>query len=495
MPKIFRQTARRYLMKKLKLLDTFSGIGGFSYAAEKLVGGFETTQFIEIEPYCQKVLKKHWPNVPIHDDIKTFTAKPFQYDAICGGFPCQDISVAGQGKGITKESRSGLFYELMRVIRMVRPKYVILENVAAILNNGLDIVLGELAEAGFDCEWACISASSLGACHRRSRWWLVAYSNDNGSSSSEESRSIEKTDGGAEKRKDETCQSQRSSESTDSKNFQQSSSNSESKRAWKHESRLWGQSQGGDMQTDRDSNEKISNATHSNSNGHKEGCTKTRNKITPGQDTSGKWSTNTSDFERCSDDGKDKRESRIDDNLSGSSDGGEATSSETGGICKLSERTNDNQGTNRKNNNKKDNDRTLVSQGQSRVQFSQHRELGRDQTTLENNSIQQGDDNSKNKGMDNQKPDAPYSQIIRMEGMRPSGQQVQSRLGKEKLFKWSYQRDLLSPDWRAYASEPVLRRRDDGLSDRTHRLKALGNSIVPQCAAIPLQRVLDLENE
>ena len=161
-------------MKKLKLLDTFSGIGGFSYAAEKLVGGFETTQFIEIDPYCQKVLNKHWPNIPIHDDITTFTAKPFQYQVISSGFPCQDISLAGRKAGITKESRSGLFYELIRVIRMVRPKYVILENVAAILNNGLDIVLGELSQAGFDCEWACISASSLGACHRRSRWFCIA---------------------------------------------------------------------------------------------------------------------------------------------------------------------------------------------------------------------------------------------------------------------------------------------------------------------------------
>jgi len=162
-------------MKKLKLLDTFAGIGGFSYAAEKFVGGFKTTQFIEIDPYCQKVLKKHWPNVPIHDDIRTFTAEPFQFDAVCGGFPCQDLSLAGRQAGITKESRSGLFYELMRVIRMVRPRFVVMENVSAILNNGLDIVLGELSQAGYDAEWAVISASSLGACHRRSRWWLVAY--------------------------------------------------------------------------------------------------------------------------------------------------------------------------------------------------------------------------------------------------------------------------------------------------------------------------------
>jgi DNA (cytosine-5)-methyltransferase 1 len=162
------------LIETLKILDTFAGIGGFSYAAHELVGGFETTQFVEIDPFCQKVLKKHFPKVPCHDDIKTFTAYPGQYDVITGGFPCQDISVAGRREGITEQSRSGLFYELIRVIRLVRPKFVVMENVAAILNNGLDIVLGELSEAGYDAEWSIISASSLGAAHRRSRWWCVA---------------------------------------------------------------------------------------------------------------------------------------------------------------------------------------------------------------------------------------------------------------------------------------------------------------------------------
>jgi DNA (cytosine-5)-methyltransferase 1 len=169
-------------MKKLKLLDTFAGIGGFSYAAEKIVRGYETTQFIEINPFSQKILKKHWPHVPIHDDIKTFTAKSGKFDIITGGFPCQDISVAGLQKGITEETRSGLFFELMRVIRMVRPKYVVLENVAAILNRGLDIVLRELSEAGYDAEWSVIRASFVGACHKRSRWWLIAYPNSKQSS-------------------------------------------------------------------------------------------------------------------------------------------------------------------------------------------------------------------------------------------------------------------------------------------------------------------------
>ena len=88
-------------MKPLKMLDTFAGIGGFSYAANKLVGGFETTQFVEIDPFCQKILKKHFPTVPCHDDIKTFSAILGQYDVITGGFPCQDISVAGRKEGIT----------------------------------------------------------------------------------------------------------------------------------------------------------------------------------------------------------------------------------------------------------------------------------------------------------------------------------------------------------------------------------------------------------
>ena len=205
------------MIESLKILDTFAGIGGFSYAAHELVGGFETTQFVEIDPFCQKVLKKHFPKVPCHDDIKTFTAYPGQYDVITGGFPCQDISVAGRREGITDQSRSGLFYELIRVIRLVRPKFVVMENVAAILNNGLDIVLGELSEAGYDAEWSIISASSLGAAHRRSRWWCVAYTNDYGSSSSSINEINDKTDSSLQKRQNQVSKSSGSSESSDSR--------------------------------------------------------------------------------------------------------------------------------------------------------------------------------------------------------------------------------------------------------------------------------------
>ena len=205
------------MKETLKILDTFAGIGGFSYAAHELVGGFETTQFVEIDPFCQKVLKKHFPKVPCHDDIKTFTAYPGQFDVITGGFPCQDISVAGRREGITNQSRSGLFYELIRVIRLVRPKFVVMENVAAILNNGLDIVLGELSEAGYDAEWSIISASSLGAAHRRSRWWCVAYTNNYGSSPSSINEINDETDSSSQKGQNQVSQSSGSSESSDSR--------------------------------------------------------------------------------------------------------------------------------------------------------------------------------------------------------------------------------------------------------------------------------------
>jgi DNA (cytosine-5)-methyltransferase 1 len=160
-------------MKPLRMIDTFSGIGGFSLAARWL-GGIETVQFVEREPFCQRILAKHWPTVPIHDDICTFNPEPHSADIVCGGFPCQDISQAGKGAGLAG-SRSGLFYELLRVVRLVGPRYIVLENVAAITYRGMDDVLGALAKAGYDAEWACIPAAAVGACHQRDRWWCVAY--------------------------------------------------------------------------------------------------------------------------------------------------------------------------------------------------------------------------------------------------------------------------------------------------------------------------------
>jgi DNA (cytosine-5)-methyltransferase 1 len=162
----------------MNVLDLFSGIGGFSLGLKR--AGMRTVGFCEIDPYCQQVLRKHWPDVPVWGDVRELTAAAFKQfpsdcgvDVICGGFPCQDISVAGKGAGIGGE-RSGLWSEYARIIGEVRPRYVIVENVAALLGRGLERVLGDLAALGFDAEWHCIPASAVGAPHRRDRVWIVA---------------------------------------------------------------------------------------------------------------------------------------------------------------------------------------------------------------------------------------------------------------------------------------------------------------------------------
>lgn len=159
----------------MNVLDLFSGIGGFSLGLER--AGMRTVYFCELDAYCRAVLAKHWPDVPCHDDIRTFPALDGTLpwiDVICGGFPCQDISVAGRGEGLRGE-RSGLWKAMHQLIGLVQPRYALLENVSALLHRGLGEVLGDLAEIGYDAEWHCIPAATVGAPHRRDRIWIVAY--------------------------------------------------------------------------------------------------------------------------------------------------------------------------------------------------------------------------------------------------------------------------------------------------------------------------------
>jgi DNA (cytosine-5)-methyltransferase 1 len=161
----------------VKLLDLFSGIGGFSLGLER--AGFETVAFCEVSLVCRHLLATHWPEVRAYDDVKTLTADQLRadgivVDAICGGFPCQDLSFAGKGAGLAG-ARSGLWSEFSRLIRELRPRVVIVENVSALLSRGLGVVLGDLATSGYDAEWDCIPASAVGAPHRRDRLWIVAY--------------------------------------------------------------------------------------------------------------------------------------------------------------------------------------------------------------------------------------------------------------------------------------------------------------------------------
>jgi DNA (cytosine-5)-methyltransferase 1 len=228
----------------LTIGSLFSGIGGFDLGFER--AGMRTVWFCEQDAFCQRVLAKHWPGVPVYPNVRALTARswcecgersfadcrggpgvcslvadaeyggrgslggrglgagvesrgegprhastaqdggsasvsvPVPYvDVLCGGFPCQDISIAGRGEGIDGQ-RSGLWAEYARLIRELRPRYVVVENVAALLHRGLDRVLGDLAACGYDAEWDCIPASAVGAPHRRDRVWLVAYPSGDG---------------------------------------------------------------------------------------------------------------------------------------------------------------------------------------------------------------------------------------------------------------------------------------------------------------------------
>ena len=317
----------------LKILDLFSGIGGFSYAAEKIVGGYKTTQFVEIDPYCQSVLRKNFPNIPIHDDIKTFTAKKGQFDVLTAGFPCQDLSVAGRQKGIGEGTRSGLFYEIIRLLGEIQPKFVLFENVRNLLSHEkgrtFQEILFQIAKAGYDAEWSVISAKDVGACHKRERIWILAYPFSNG---------VQSRLQGSVLREREFFSNQ----------LKGSEVGSEIGRCSK-------------------------NFTHSNNDG---------SSSTKGIRINGK--TNSSSQEREDKISKFKRSSKSTDS------------------------------------------RTIQ------------------QTTK---------------------------------------------------CKWKYRGNPVNSDWERYVSKPQLRRGDDGLSNRVDRIKALGNSIVPNCAAVPLQRIKDLSQE
>jgi DNA (cytosine-5)-methyltransferase 1 len=199
----------------VRVLDLFSGIGGFSLGLER--AGMETVAFCEIEAYPRKVLAKHWPDVPIYDDVRTLTKERLDkdgigsIDVICGGFPCQDISVAGNQAGIEEGTRSGLWSECARLLGEIRPQYAIFENVTALLNGAggdwFKRVLWDISQVGYDAEWHCIPASELGANHHRDRIWIIAYPNNNGSLATKERKIPDEGGDDYEKGQEQTSES------------------------------------------------------------------------------------------------------------------------------------------------------------------------------------------------------------------------------------------------------------------------------------------------
>jgi DNA (cytosine-5)-methyltransferase 1 len=160
----------------MRVGSLFSGIGGFDLGLER--AGHEIVWQVENDAYCRKVLAKHWPDVPCYEDIHDCGAHNLEEVDVCiGGFPCQPVSVAGNQ--LAQDDERWLWPEFARVIRELRPRYALVENVPGLLVRGMGDVLGDLAVLGYDAEWGCVSAASVGAPHLRKRIFIVAHANGN----------------------------------------------------------------------------------------------------------------------------------------------------------------------------------------------------------------------------------------------------------------------------------------------------------------------------
>ena len=189
-------------MSKYRVVSMFAGIDGIGLGLER-TGGFEVIAHAETDPYASAVLAKRWPGVPNLGDVTT-AEYPDDADFICAGFPCQDLSYAGRGAGLSG-ARSGLWREVVRAIRVVGPRGTLLENVSALLSRGMGTVLGDLAEVGHDAEWHCIPASAVGALHIRDRIWIYTQPQHPDTDSAGSYRAEEHVNGDAEPAHQQVC--------------------------------------------------------------------------------------------------------------------------------------------------------------------------------------------------------------------------------------------------------------------------------------------------
>ena len=197
---------------KLKVLDLFSGIGGFSLGLHS-TGIFDTIKFVEFDEFCQKVLKKNYPNIPIEGDIKNVKGKEFEADIVVGGFPCQPFSVAGKQKG--RDDNRYLWPEMFRLIKEIKPEFVIGENVQGLVNlqNGMVLrqVQDDLEGEGFEVQCFLIPASGIGAWHQRNRVWIIGHSKHNGLLAAEKRSRDKEINGGTQEGQNQTIESERTS--------------------------------------------------------------------------------------------------------------------------------------------------------------------------------------------------------------------------------------------------------------------------------------------
>ena len=350
-----------YMTEKLKVLDLFSGLGGFSLGLER-TGHFETVAFCDNDKYSKLIIDKHWKGKKVYEDVREITKEKLIADGIelpdviTGGFPCQPFSVAGKQKG-TSDDRH-LWPEMFRIIKALKPRIVVGENVRGIVNiqDGMvfETVCTNLEDEGYEVQAFNIPAAGVGAPHRRERIWIIATLGDpkyDGPLTDEIGRRNEEINGGTEKRQNSSFEFERTS--------------------------------------GREDNAIMENA---NNNGFERGFSETRNETITGKESSSNGIEDTNNSSRRSDGRGDQSQSTTDGTIQRLRDANEEESSRATGVRGLHERTDIGQGTIREDRDYKDDNRTLVQTRQSRVQSSEHRGLGEDQTTLERNKIRQGTD-------------------------------------------------------------------------------------------------------
>ena len=357
------------MTEKLKVLDLFSGLGGFSLGLER-TGHFETVAFCDNDKFSKLILDKHWKGKKVYEDVREITKEKLIADGIelpdvvTGGFPCQPFSVAGKQKG-TSDDRH-LWPEMFRIIKTLQPRIVVGENVRGIVNiqDGMvfETVCTNLEDEGYEVQAFNIPAAGVGAPHRRERIWFIATLVD--TIGNDERREISRSDE-EERRIQEEYRTEHST-------TRKSSRTSEI----------------------RNGDNGYESMANSNNNGFERGFSEARNETITGEKSSSNGSEDTDNFSRRSDGRGDQIQPRTDGTVQGLRDDDKKESSRATGVRGLHEGTDIGQGTIREDRDNKDDNRTLVQTRQSRVQSSEHRGLGEDQTSLEDNQIRQRDDSS-----------------------------------------------------------------------------------------------------
>ena len=340
----------------MKIIDLFSGIGGFSLGLES-TGGFETIQFVENESWCQKILAKNFPEVPIAGDIREYEGQ--RADVVVGGFPCQPFSVAVKRKGTTDDRH--LWPEMVRVIKASKPRWVIGENVRNLtsIQDGMvfEQVCTDLENENYEVQPFVIPASAVNAPHQRYRVWIVAHS--------------------------DSIRNQSNLRETSRKGQKEKTSNTESSSRSNGGSALSGSSRDKKQPT---------NVAHSNNNGQQRGLFETRNQTITRQRSKIIRRNGANMFGGSSNDGRNQAESTINGPIQRPYHDDETEFTTTERLCGVSKDSNEHKNTLRANEYQENHDRTLVQERQQGVQSSEHTRLGDNKTTSKGNKVRPGDD-------------------------------------------------------------------------------------------------------